>query len=100
MTDHHDRGSFARWLLRHYRLAGYDTDDVEAHIRIVVTAAVALDTGLTPEQTTALAHTLAVTPQEITDAYATEIRQRTLEKILAHPGLAELDTHLDHITRW
>ncbi|MEU6996200.1 hypothetical protein ABZ953_36820 [Streptomyces sp. NPDC046465] len=95
----HHRGSFARWLLRQYRLAGHDTDDAEAHIRIVVTAAVALDAGLTPEQATHLAHTLDVTPQQVTAAYSAEMRQRTLDQLLDHPGLAELDTHLDDIAR-
>ncbi|MFF1375348.1 hypothetical protein [Streptomyces sp. NPDC058308] len=99
MADRHPRGSFARWLLRHYRLAGHDADDTEAHIRIVVTAAVALDAGLTPDQAAHLAHILDVTPQQVTAAYSAEIRQRTLDELLDHPGLAELDTRLDEIAR-
>ncbi|MEU8959265.1 hypothetical protein AB0C93_33835 [Streptomyces sp. NPDC048518] len=98
MADHPRRGAFARWLLRQYRLAGH-TEDVEAHLRIVTIAAIALDAGLTPEQTAALARTLTVTPQEVTAAYTAEKRHRTLEKLLDHPGLAELDAHLDDIAR-
>ncbi|MFJ2772742.1 hypothetical protein [Streptomyces sp. NPDC087300] len=94
-----DRGAFARWLLHHYRLAGYDTDDIDAHIRLIGVAAVALDAGLTPEQTTGLAHALAVTPEEVTAAYSAERRRRTLDRILDHPGLAALDARLDEIGR-
>ncbi|MFF3646079.1 hypothetical protein [Streptomyces sp. NPDC002564] len=93
------RGGFARWLLRQYRLAGYDTDDIDAHVRIVSIAAVALDEGLTPERTAELARTLAVTPHEITTAHRAEMRRRTLDRILDHPGLAALDAHLDDIVR-
>ncbi|MFK4067882.1 hypothetical protein [Streptomyces sp. NPDC029674] len=99
-THDHGRGGFARWLLRHYRLAGHAPESTDAHIRIVVIAAIALDTGLTPELTTELAHTLAVTPQDITTAYLAESRRRTLDKLLDHPDLAELDRHMDEIAPW
>ncbi|MEV7191716.1 hypothetical protein AB0N81_07890 [Streptomyces sp. NPDC093510] len=99
-THDHGRGGFARWLLRQYRLAGHDPAGTDDHVRIVVIAAIALDTGLTPELTTELVHTLAVTPQDVRAAYLAESRRRTLDKLLDHPDLTELDHHLDEIAPW
>ncbi|GGV53477.1 hypothetical protein [Streptomyces spectabilis] len=90
---------FADWLLHRAHLAGYDPDARDTHDTVSILAALALDEGLNPEQTIALAHSLDVTPQEVTDAYLGEMRQRTLTQLLDHPCLAALDAHLDVIAR-
>ncbi|MFI5987001.1 hypothetical protein ACIBEA_39825 [Streptomyces sp. NPDC051555] len=72
--------------------------ETELRATVTVLTALALERGLTPDETVAVAGTLAVSPQEVTDAYINEMRQTSTEEILHHPGLAKLDTHLDAIT--
>ncbi|MEU5002037.1 hypothetical protein [Streptomyces sp. NPDC021622] len=89
---------FARWLLRQCHLAGHDTAARDTHITIIIYASIALDEGLNAEEATDLARYLGVTPQEVTNAYTDEWRQRATASLLAHPDLAELDARLDRIT--
>ncbi|MFE0098917.1 hypothetical protein [Streptomyces sp. NPDC059009] len=89
---------FARWLLDQSILAGYG-NDAETQVAIVVYASIALNEGLTREQTESLANALAVTPQEVTAAYISEMRQRVTEELMAHPDLVDLNAHLDAIAR-
>ncbi|MGV4985788.1 hypothetical protein ACVB8X_07000 [Streptomyces sp. NRAIS4] len=93
------RSRFAGWLLHQCRLAGYDIDDPDTHKSIMILAALALSNGLDEATTARVAQGLAVTPQELTDAYIHEMRQCVLEEILDHPDLARLDMRLDAIAR-
>jgi len=93
------KSAFARWLLTHCRLAGYDADADETRASILLLAAVALSQGLGTKATAGVADMLGVTPDEVTDAYLSEMQQTVLAGLLDHPDLAELDSHLEEIAR-
>ncbi|GHE71894.1 hypothetical protein GCM10018785_45190 [Streptomyces longispororuber] len=99
MDNNVNNTAFADWLLHRARLAGYDTDADDTHLTVSVLAAIAVDEGLSRDQTAALAHCLGVTSREVTEAYTDEMRQRRMAQLLDHPCLAELDAQLDHIAR-
>ncbi|TDC76419.1 hypothetical protein [Streptomyces hainanensis] len=93
-------------MLRQARSAGWDVEETEdvdgvatprSHI-LLVWALIALSEGLTPEQTAHLARGFGVAPQEVTDAYLPEMRQRVMDDILDNPDLKQLDEHLDGLT--
>ncbi|MFI8930656.1 hypothetical protein ACIG3E_23630 [Streptomyces sp. NPDC053474] len=97
-----DTNPFADWLLHRARLAGYDADardTHDTHDTVSILAALALDEGLNPEQTIALARSLDVTPQEVTAAYLGQKRRPTISRLLDYPCLAALDVQLDVIAR-
>lgn len=91
------KSRFARWLLDRARVAGYDLTTHDTEARILILAAIALSGGLDEATTASVAEGLAVTPQELTEAYIHEMRQCLLEELLGHPDLERLDRQLDAI---
>ncbi|WP_345524867.1 hypothetical protein, partial [Streptomyces echinatus] len=73
--DELSESRFARWLLHHSRLAGYDTTAAQTQMTILLLTAIALSDGLDATMTTRLAQALGVTPEQVTTAYVGEMRQ-------------------------
>ncbi|MFJ4585041.1 hypothetical protein [Streptomyces echinatus] len=97
--DELSESRFARWLLHHSRLAGYDTTAAQTQMTILLLTAIALSDGLDATMTTRLAQALGVTPEEVTTAYVGEMRQAVLTELRSHPDLRALDSHLDQLAR-
>ncbi|MFJ9714254.1 hypothetical protein [Streptomyces sp. NPDC101234] len=91
------KSAFAHWLLDRARLAGYDLTTHDTQASILILAAIALSDGLDEATTANVAKGLAVTPQELTEAYIHEMRQHVLTELLSHPDLVWLDQQLDAI---
>ncbi|MFC9608038.1 hypothetical protein ACFTTN_31915 [Streptomyces niveus] len=97
MSQKHIRHSeFARWLLHRCLLAGY-ADNANTHGSVIIVASIALSDGLSPELIADLARTLAVTEEELTAAYTSEMRERMTAELRDHPDLAALEARLDTI---
>ncbi|MDH6217172.1 hypothetical protein [Streptomyces pseudovenezuelae] len=97
---------FAQWLLCHARLAGYDVEAAGMRATLLIVTSMALSGGLDAAITVSMAAGLAVTPQELTDAYTDEMheflhmrRASELADLRSHPDLAGLEETLDSIDR-
>ncbi|MFI9248246.1 hypothetical protein ACIGXF_38115 [Streptomyces sp. NPDC053086] len=97
--DELSKSRFARWLLHHSHLAGYDTTTAQTQMTILLLTAIALSDGLDTATTTHLADALAVTPEDVTTAYLPEMRQAVLTALRSHPDLLDLDARLDQLAR-
>ncbi|MGW3288711.1 hypothetical protein ACWDR3_29135 [Streptomyces sp. NPDC001002] len=95
---------FAQWLLGHARSAGYDVEAAGMRATLLIVTSMALSGGLDAAITASMAAGLAVTPQELTDAYTDEMheflrarRESELAGLRSHPDLAGLEQTLDRI---